>query len=53
MEEAEEDSDLDYDPENVETQQGFEPQGVDLSQVLESITDLRAFMTQRFKDQDE
>jgi len=31
MEEAEEDSDLDYDPENVETQQGFEPQGVDLS----------------------
>jgi len=53
MEEAEEDSDPDYDPEDVGTQQGFEPQGVDLSQVLESITDLRAFMTQRFKDQDE
>jgi hypothetical protein len=52
MEEAEEDSDPDYDPENVEDQQ-FEPQGVDLNQVLESISDLKAFMTQRFKDQDE
>jgi len=51
--EAEEDSDPDYDPENVETQQGFESQGVGLIQVLENITDLKAFMTQRFKDKDE
>lgn len=53
MEEVEGDSDPDYDPKDVETQQGDESQSVGMSQVLASICDLRAFMKQRFNDQDE
>jgi len=53
MEEAEGDSDPEYDLVDVETQQGDEPLSVEMSQVLAGISDLKAFMTQRFKDQDE
>jgi len=52
MQEAEEDSDPDYDPDNVEAQQGVEALGPDMSQVLASINDIKAFMIQRFNDQD-
>jgi len=47
MGDTEDGSDSDYDPNNAKV-----PQGVDMSQVLASISDLKAYMTQRFNDQD-
>jgi len=47
MEDVEDDSDSDYNPENVHGNQG-----ADMTQVLTSIQDLRAYMTQKFYTQD-
>jgi len=47
MEDVEDDSDSDYHPINVDVHQGG-----DMIEVLESISDLKVFMTQRFNAQD-
>jgi hypothetical protein len=52
MGEAEDVSDSDYVPNYEEGHQGVGAQGPDLYQVLASISDLKAFMSQRFNDQE-
>jgi len=53
MGEVEDDSDSDYVPNYEEGQQGVDAQRQDLSMVLACISDLKAFMSQKFNDQEE